>query len=366
MLNSINTNVEKERNSNFELFRIILMILIVAHHYVLNSGMIELYDFSNITGNMIFLQVYGMFGKTIINCFTLITGYFMVKSNISCRKFAKVYLQVKFYVIFFFLIFVFFGYSAFSLKELIKTIFSVVYDSGTLYIGTYIIFYLFIPFLNIVAKTLKKRHFQILLVLLFVYYTVFSTFFLHDTFDFVGWMMTTYLIGAYISLYPCKWFESKKIALFGAVSAVVLMVMSILVVDYIGAKIGFFNYYHMMSDSNKLLAVWCSISFFLLFKNIEIKNNKFINEIASLTFGVLLFHANSDNMRTFLWGTLFRNVKFYSSKYLVLHALVVVIIVYVLGSVFEKIRVKCIEKPLFAWLDAKVVWNKYDEFLKRG
>lgn len=226
--------------------------------------------------------------------------------------------------------------------------------------------YLFIPFLNIVAKTLKKRQFQILLVLLFVYYTMFSTFFLHDTFDFVGWMMTTYLIGAYISLYPCKWFDSKKIALIGSVSAVFLMVMSILVVDYIGSKIGFYNYYHMMSDSNKLLAVWCSVSIFLLFKNMEIKNNRFINEIASLTFGVLLFHANSDNMRTFLWGTLFRNVEFYASKYLVLHAFVIVIVVYVIGSVFEMIRVKYIEKTLFAWLDENVAWNKYDEFFKRG
>lgn len=28
----------KERNSNLELYRIIVMLLIVAHHYVVNSG----------------------------------------------------------------------------------------------------------------------------------------------------------------------------------------------------------------------------------------------------------------------------------------------------------------------------------------
>ena len=28
-----------------------------------------------------------MFGKTGINCFTLLTGYFMVKSNITLKKF---------------------------------------------------------------------------------------------------------------------------------------------------------------------------------------------------------------------------------------------------------------------------------------
>ena len=48
-----------ERDSNFELFRIVLMLLIVAHHYVVNSGISQLYDFNHITGNMIFLQLFG-------------------------------------------------------------------------------------------------------------------------------------------------------------------------------------------------------------------------------------------------------------------------------------------------------------------
>ena len=31
----------KQRNSNLELYRIIVMLLIVAHHYVVNSGLME-------------------------------------------------------------------------------------------------------------------------------------------------------------------------------------------------------------------------------------------------------------------------------------------------------------------------------------
>ena len=33
--------IEKQRDSNLELFRIITMLLIVAHHYVVNSGLME-------------------------------------------------------------------------------------------------------------------------------------------------------------------------------------------------------------------------------------------------------------------------------------------------------------------------------------
>lgn len=58
---------ERQRDSNFELFRIVLMLLIIAHHYVVNSGFSKLYDFDNITGNMIFLQLFGFGGKIGIN-----------------------------------------------------------------------------------------------------------------------------------------------------------------------------------------------------------------------------------------------------------------------------------------------------------
>lgn len=51
------------RNSNLELLRIVIMLLIVLHHYVVNSGISDLYDFSHITGNMIFTQIVGCAGK---------------------------------------------------------------------------------------------------------------------------------------------------------------------------------------------------------------------------------------------------------------------------------------------------------------
>lgn len=86
MQNSI--SMKEHRNSNIELFCIILMLVIIAHHYVVNSGITTCYDVSDITPNMIFLQLFGFGGKIGINCFTLITGYFMVKSKWSLRKFA--------------------------------------------------------------------------------------------------------------------------------------------------------------------------------------------------------------------------------------------------------------------------------------
>ena len=50
--------LKKERNSNLELYRIITMMLIVAHHYVVNSGLIQVMPNSETTNNSIFLYIW--------------------------------------------------------------------------------------------------------------------------------------------------------------------------------------------------------------------------------------------------------------------------------------------------------------------
>ena len=80
----------KARSSNIELFRIISMLMIVAHHYVVNSGLLDYIDAKfALQFKDYFLLLFGWGGKTGINCFVLITGYFMCESNITKKKFFK-------------------------------------------------------------------------------------------------------------------------------------------------------------------------------------------------------------------------------------------------------------------------------------
>lgn len=83
-----------QRDSNLELYRIIVMLAIVAHHYVVNSGlMAEINTSGPMAFNSLFLLLYGCWGKVGINCFALITGYFMCQSNITVKKFLKLVLE---------------------------------------------------------------------------------------------------------------------------------------------------------------------------------------------------------------------------------------------------------------------------------
>lgn len=65
----------KERSSNLELYRILVMLLIVAHHYVVNSGLLDVMNQDILSSNTTFYSLFGAWGKTGINCFVLITGY---------------------------------------------------------------------------------------------------------------------------------------------------------------------------------------------------------------------------------------------------------------------------------------------------
>ncbi len=71
---------KKLRDSNLELFRIITMLLIVAHHYVVNSGLTAPDGpiFAEpLSSDSLYLLLIGAWGKIGINCFVLITGYFI-------------------------------------------------------------------------------------------------------------------------------------------------------------------------------------------------------------------------------------------------------------------------------------------------
>lgn len=145
--------VAKKRDSNLELFRIITMLLIVAHHFVVNSGLIDdgvIYS-SPFSVNSIFLLIFGAWGKTGINCFLLITGYFMCKSHITINKYIKLLFEIYFYKIVISCIFWITKYETFSVKSLLLTLlpFKNIEHNFT---GCFLLFYLFIPFINIHYK----------------------------------------------------------------------------------------------------------------------------------------------------------------------------------------------------------------------
>lgn len=127
--------------------------------------------------------------------------------------------------------------------------------------------------------------------------------------------MFFYFVGAYIRLYKIDFFEKlrwKNIVL--AFSIIVFLI----VLNVINMRIlpkyffdniflnHFRNYISLISNYQvgSIFTLIATISIFHFFKNLNIRNNKFINFIASTTFWCYLIHDNT-LVRPFLWKNLF-------------------------------------------------------------
>ena len=111
-----------------------------------------------------------------------------------------------------------------------------------------------------------------------------------------------------------------------------------------------------MPDCNKLSAVSVAVTSFLWFKNMDIKYSKIINAFGAGTFGVLLIHANSSAMRTWLWRDTVDVVGHYTLPLgeLVLFSVGVVLTVFVICNLIDQLRIATIEKYFFNWYDNKI------------
>ena len=289
------------------------MLVIVAHHFVVNSGITQSID-ERITfgiggGYDCIVILFGWGGKTAINCFVLVTGWFMCRQEFRWRKLLSLYIEVKFYRIVIYLLFLLSGYEAFSLKEFYKAVFDVAFNFGKGFSSSFIAFYALVPFMNKFIGILDKKSHGELIVVLTVMYSVVPTFFLNGVFEYIGWYATLYLIAAYLRMYPSKWSESKKTS--GLLSVLLLLLSwgSIACIYFVSLRFRrLLPVYWFVADSNKVLALLTSVAVFCFFKNISLGQNRFINMISSATFGVLLIHASSDTMRQWLWQDVCRNV----------------------------------------------------------
>ncbi len=346
-----------------ELYRIVTMLLIVAHHYVVNSGLIQLIYASPNGFNTAFLMLFGAWGKTGINCFVLITGYFMCKSQITLKKFAKLLLEVYFYKTVLYFAFLLTGYEPFSWKTLLRLI-APMTSLASNFGGCYLLFYLFIPFLNILLRNLTQKQHLLLVLLSLTVYTVIGGLDGLPIFElemnYVSWFAVLYFIGSYIRMYPHRIFGDQRFWGIAMGLSLLLSVASIFVCDYLGRRLGQPELmYFFISDSNKILALTNGICSFLFFKNLKIKNSRFINTLGASTFGVLMIHAGSWTMIQWLWKTFLQNTAMFNSLWLPIHAVLCVLGVYAAATVIDVARIRFLEKPFFRFWDKQWdTWKK--------
>ncbi len=344
------------RNSNIELLRIVAMIAIISSHFLSGSSLSEIVMEDIWNKKAVFFILCSSFSKVAINCFVMITGYYMCKQKITVRKFLKLYGEIFFYRLIIGSAFVVMGYEEFSLVWAIKKTLPF-YEVKNGFTSCFLAFWLFIPFLNTLVLNLnKKMHLLMLLLLTYIYVILATLSFVEGigvNMNYFSWFIVVYITGAYLRLYPHRVIESAKLSFLISICLIIVSLISVMYGLWSISHDGVYSlkYSFWVKDCNKVLAYLLGISVFLFFKNIKIPNSRIINELAASTFGVLLIHAQSDSMRQWLWNETVNTERIYYSDHYMGGFFISITAVFLICSLIDFLRRKLIEKPLLNLYD---------------
>lgn len=358
----------KKRDSNIELLRIVSMLLILAHHFSVHGD----FDFleTSFTMNRLWVQFLQIGGKIGVNIFVIISGYFLITSNgIKVSKVLKLWLQLLFYSVLLYAVFVLAGVEVFSIKGLIENTLPVIFTRWW-FASTYFVLYLLSPYINKLLNSLSKSEYQSFLVLLTIFWCIIPTL---TTNSFQSnpliWFIYLYSMAGYIRLYRLLDSIRTKTCLLIAFIISMLTYLSVVFFDLLGLGLkvsALSEHASYLFGMQKLPALLISIFLFLGFSKLEIGSIKIVNIVASASFGVYLIHDNN-YVRVFLWQTLFKNASFAYSNKLIPYSILTILMVYIACTVIELVRIYLIEKSYMPMIDniSEKIEKNIDKFVER-
>jgi len=334
--------MEKSRNSNFELLRIICIVLIIAYHYFVHGFAME---FTSITINNLFLIALNWGGKVACNIFILITGYFMVDSNIKYKKIIKLILEMFFYSYVILIFAIIFDNLELNSSNILRSFIPIFY--GNWFLITYIQLYLLIPFINKIIHRLERRDNLKLILILILLFSIIPTFISSAYYvpNNICNFIIMYLIGAYIRKNNPKILNNKANNFISMAVSILLLIVIILILYVFGIYLNsnlLIEKITNITEMYSIFVIFCSISIFNFFRKINLQKNV-INYFSSSVLGIYLIHDNYI-IRDYIWNKIFPNYDYINSNTLIVHFLLKVLAIFLVCLIIDKLRIIVFEK----------------------
>lgn len=337
-----------KRYSNFELLRIILMLLIISEHIISYSNTLLLYNSVEYYISNILMP----FCAPAVNIFILISGYFGIK--LKQEKLIKIDLRVIFYTWFMFLIGVLFKIHKINIIKDVLLILPVI-TKQYWFITIYIVLCILSPFINSFLKNLSKEYLEKFLITGFVLFYLISTFcFLVNSEQIVndaGYGIINFIYIYSLGYYIKNYYKDKHSANF-YICMYFLTSISIFISNQTISKI-LELYFNSFISYNTIFVLLQSYFLFMAFKNIKLGNIKIINKIASKCLIVYIIHMNP-TVSTYFFENILKVNKL-SGANLILGILIFPFIIYAISYIIDLI-VDFILKPI----ENKISKNKFN------
>ncbi len=342
--------MNKERQSNFELLRIVSIFLIITGHIIVHGRIFSnLPDPYPLISNIIMAIVI-----VHVNSLVFVTGYFNGdKKDIGLKKVFKLIGTSWFYKSLIVLIFLIWGITEISNKTILEELLPLDVNNYW-FLNCYLILYILSPYLNKIIDKMEKKEFSrfiiIQIILLSIIPIITDSRFIQNTgYSIINFILIYYL-GAYFKRYPLR--ESK---LFKNISKIKLRFVFI-ILFFVLASINIGLYYLgdvIIKSNNELLLsigtafrnsflfysnpiiILQSCVYCFFFESLNIKS-KFINWLASYTFVVYIIHDNAlIRSKVYEWLDVTR---YGASKRALIVLIVSALIIYICCIVIETIR----------------------------
>ena len=318
--------MKMKRNSNLELLRIISMAMIIGLHYFNSSMGGALGQVKPSHFNFYFAYLLESMFIVGVNCFVLITGYFMIeKKSVGMNRIVEILIIMLFYSIVFYLLALSMGLIQLNVKEIFKTIMPFFYENRRWFIKTYLILYILSPFLNVAINNLDQKNYKILLIILLVLFSVWPSFFPGAPSNDYGYGIITFVILYAIGGWLRKYYNAdrnKSFYLAGFfISALLTFASSLVTYSMFGVSRAWgYNYIFNMTGG---------ICLFLFFSKLKI-DSRAVNYIAQFSLGVFFIHSDF-SIRALIYNVILQCKDFYYSPSLILHAFGSILVLYAIS-----------------------------------
>lgn len=261
-----------QRNLNLELLRILSMFFIIAEHI---GGRSNLESFS----------VFAAIAPHAVNCFVLISGYFLITSKFKFERVLRIIIETIFYT--FTITLILFLFNKANFEDICKSIFPFAPTKFSYwFVNKYLAIILLSPFIQKVCTTVTKKQYKLLLgCMLLINSTLFSIFPFGALFGngfSLMWLITVFITGGYIRLHYNNGVKCRTWGLYTIASLAIYNLCSVYGNNIINL------------DYNSLITYTLTVCTFMWFQNITISTDgvigKLIAFIAPHVFAAYLIH----------------------------------------------------------------------------
>lgn len=348
--------MEKEstlnRISNLELLRVLSMLFIILNHVVSLSGVL---DGVTLNGNIMVSLFFLLGGKFGTNVFVIIGLYFLVDNKqFDSQKIVRLWLQTLFYLLTLNLFDIVVFSSEISWKIWVKS-FLPILGRSYWFASSYLILLLLLPVLNRLYEKWNIRLAHVLVGMLIFSILPTVTFngkllgnsvFVKLVFKLLMfgpvWFSFLYMLIRYLK--PRMKKLSGGVKLYGVLLFAGSYVFMFLVEIWMYQKgvqgnVFMRNNYSTIRDMSSFPCLTAAFGLFLLFENLHIPQIKWINQMASNTFGIYLLHNHETTIPIF-WRGIFALDTMVKTKGYVPYSVALTIGIFIVGCAVEHIRKK--------------------------